>query len=202
MNTYDYNFYGDYNTNRYQTYHYNQEANNLKMTIAQWIEAGGTVLSAIGNTPIDFLSASFLYDINLIGDFLQVGATSVQIDAEDSLTFNSLGNITQVIGNTEEIAGYILFVNDQTEQNLLVNQGNAIQAVGVALSLTFFLEQQNNLVNMYNIYSNLLQIIGLGMQSLSSISTLSTDQSQTLNVIGNWIQAIGAILAAIAQTLD
>ncbi|WP_019240682.1 MULTISPECIES: DUF6944 family repetitive protein [Bacillus] len=202
MNLYDYQFYSDYNSQRSRTYHYNQIANNTEMTIAQWVEAFGTVLSAIGNTPIEFLSSDFLYDINLVGDVLQVSATSVQLDAETKLTYNSLGNMLQIVGNSEEIAGYILFKNDQTVQNILVNQGNAIQVVGIGSSLVFFLAHKRNLVNIYNIYANLIQMIGLSIQMLSTISTLTKEQSQTLNVVGNWTQAIGAILAAIAQSLD
>lgn len=202
VNLYGVHYYSDYNSLRPHTYHYNQFSNNTKMTIAQWVEAGGTILSAVGNTPIPFLSTDFLYDINLVGDILQVGATSVQLDAEQLITYNYLGNATQVIGNSEEIAGYILLRDDPAKRKILINQGNGIQAAGMALSLTFYLGHKHTLVNIYNIYANLIQIIGLSIQILASNTSLSSEQSTTLNVIGNWLQAIGAILAALAQTLD
>ena len=203
MNFQDIDFYGQANaeTNTH-TYHYNQSGNNTLMTVTQWTEAIGTALSAIGSTPISFLSSDTLANLDIIGDVIQIGSTAIQIDAETKVTFNSIGNIVQVIGNTEELGGQVIFYNDQTEQNLFVTQGNAIQVAGVALSLIFFLNQKHKLINLYNINANFLQLIGLGMQTLSTSPILSSDQSTTLNAVGAWIQTIGAVLAAIAQSLD
>lgn len=91
-------------------------------------------------------------------------AQAVHIDAENKVTFNSIGNIVQVVGNTEELGAENILFNDQTEQNLFITQGNAIQAVGVSLSLIFFIGQKHNLINVYNIYANILQIIGFSIQ--------------------------------------
>lgn len=203
MNFRDIDFYGQSNaaTNTH-TYHYNQAGNNTLMTITQWTEAIGTALSAIGSTPISFLSANTLANLDIIGDVIQIGSTAIQIDAETKITFNSIGNVVQVIGNTEELGAQVIFYNNQTAQNLYVTQGNAIQVAGVALSLVFFLNQKHTLVNIYNIYANLLQLIGLSIQTLSSSPSFSTNQSTTLNAVGAWIQTIGAVLAAIAQSLD
>lgn len=203
MNWKDIDFYGQSNaaTNT-RTYHYNYNSNNTLMTVTQWTEAFGTTLSAIGSTPISFLSSNTLANIDIIGDAIQIGSTAIQLDAENKVTFNSIGNIVQVVGNTEELGAEVIFFNNQTEQNLFSTQGNAIQATGVALSLIFFLNQKHNIINIYNIYANILQIIGLSIQVLSANSSLSTNQSNTLNATGAWIQAIGTILAAIAQSMD
>ncbi|MGN1386283.1 MAG: DUF6944 family repetitive protein [Bacillus sp. (in: firmicutes)] len=203
MNFQDIDFYGQANAAaNTHTYHYNQAGNNTLMTITQWTEAIGTTLSAIASTPISFISTDTLANLNIIGDVIQVGSTAIQIDAEKKITFNSIGNYVQVAGNVEEIGAEIILYNDQTAQTPFITQGNAIQAVGVSLSLVFFLGQKHNLINVYNIYANILQVIGLSIQVLSSNSSLTTDQSNTLNAIGGWLQAIGTILAAIAQSLD
>lgn len=203
MNFQDIDFYGKANADAHpRTYHYNQAGNNTLMTVTQWTEAIGTALSAIGSTPISFLSADTLANLDIIGDVIQIGSTAIQLDAESKVTFNSIGNIVQVVGNTEELGGQVIFYNNQTEQNLYTTQGNAIQVAGVALSLLFYFNQKRNLINLYNINANLLQILGLGIQTLSSSPSLTTDQSTTWNAVGAWIQTIGAVLAAIAQSLD
>ena len=51
-------------------------------TIGLWIEAFGTLLSAIGNTPISVVNQNFLFNIDAIGDVLQLSGTTIQIEDE------------------------------------------------------------------------------------------------------------------------
>lgn len=166
------------------------------------IEAIGTILSAIGNTPIPFLSQSLLYDIDNIGDILQVTGTGIQIDDERVLSLNKIGNIVIASGNLEEIAANFLFARGSALQQLLLQQGNAVQVVGTGLALVYSYEQTPNLANLYGLYANLLQIVGLSLQVLAGTLPSNSTESTVTNTIGNWIQAGGANLAVVSQVIE
>ena len=81
-------------------------------TVAMWIEVIGTIISALGNTPaLTFIGPQLASDLNLVGDTIQLGGTIIQIEDEKNLTYNKIGNIIQVTGNSEEIAGYAIPLN-------------------------------------------------------------------------------------------
>ena len=81
-------------------------------TVAMWVEVIGTIISALGNTPaLTFIGTQLASDLNLVGDTIQLGGTIIQIEDEKNLTYNKIGNIIQVTGNSEEIAGYAIPLN-------------------------------------------------------------------------------------------
>ncbi|MFS0780593.1 DUF6944 family repetitive protein [Bacillus sp. 1P06AnD] len=171
-------------------------------TFALWIEAIGTILSAIGNTPSNIFSQSFLYNLDNIGDILQVTGTGIQIDDERVLSLNKLGNYIIAAGNLEEIAADFLLERESGLQQLLLNQGNAIQAAGTGLAVIYSFGQTPTLSNIYGLYANVLQLVGLALQVLAGGFPSDNETGTVINTIGNWVQASGAVLAVVSQELE
>ncbi|GGB60907.1 hypothetical protein F3157_22865 [Virgibacillus dakarensis] len=76
---------------------------------------------------------------------------------------------------------------------------NLIQAAGGSLSLTDALSGELTTESLYDVYGNLLQIIGNSMQAISGIKELKGADDEMINTVGGWIQAIGSILSVIAS---
>lgn len=168
-------------------------------TIGLWIEAFGTFLSAIGNTPIPVINENLLHNIDAIGDVLQVSGTAIQIDDEKYYTLNKYGNIVIAGGTLEEVYANFRPDRGSQTQELLFSQSTAIQAVGTGLALIDSFEQKQTFVGLCEIYANFLQIIGLSIESLSGIYDAENEKGILINSIGHWIQFTGATLAAICQ---
>nr|WP_192796797.1 hypothetical protein [Pradoshia sp. D12] len=171
-------------------------------TGAMWVGAFGRIVTAIGNTPPISLDNKASSDINLIGYNLQLAATTVLVDTESVLTLNKVGNIIQAGGLSAEVAGYILPFSDSNAQQTVFNIGNEGQALGTVLSFMYSLERITKLANLYNAFGGLLQTIGINMLVIAGFLPSTSLKRQQFNSIGSWIQAIGAIIQAIAQTIS
>lgn len=159
--------------------------------MSAWLEAIGTILSAIGSTPSKILPASVLNDLNLIGNVLQ--AVGSGIIPEDEEYLDQVGSKIQALGNIVTIQGF--FVEDQQTSQLLNTQGNLIQALGGGVSLDF---ENNQTVNeALNNIGNAIQIIGNAYQAISINYPSNSKKAQELNTIGSWIQAVGSVLSAL-----
>ena len=173
-----------------------------------WLDAVGTTLSAIGNTPFPFISKDRLKRIDLIGDSLQATASSIMADAEEEFNLFKIGNMIDASGNVIEIAGANLpFTNPRSNQILLV-EGNGLQTIGTGLTFIYSYEyalqtefEEIELGTLYGIYGSLVQTIGLAMQTIAALLPEDNLQGQRLNTVGTWVQAIGAILEAIGVSL-
>lgn len=162
-----------------------------KAQISAWLEAIGTVLSAIGSTPSNILSSSMLNDFNLIGNVLQAVGSSILPENEDNL--DQVGNKIGAVGNIITIQGF--FVEDQQTSQLLNTQGNLLQALGSGVSLN--LENDQTVNDVLNNIGNVLQIIGNSYQAFSIKYPPNSQKAQELNTVGSWIQAVGAVLSAL-----
>lgn len=173
--------------------------NNQKAILGSWIQASGTVLSAIGSTPTNVISDDLLDDLNLWGNVLQATGNALIADTEKDLTLDKVGNIVQSIGNSTVITGMLIHFREDTKQ-LLDIQGNWLQALGGGVSFADAFGQEPSLEVLFSLYGNLLQTIGNSLQAISGVLELKNQNGQKLNVIGSWIQAIGSILSFISQT--
>ena len=156
-----------------------------------WIEAIGTILSAIGSTPSIPLSEETLNDLNLIGNVLQT-VGNVYIPEDEELLYQ-VGTKLQAIGNLVVIEGF--FVENQDLSNLLNLQGDLIQALGGTISIDY--EGNQTLNDALNNIGNFIQVIGNIYQALSITYLENSEKSQELNTLGSWIQAVGAVLTAL-----
>ena len=177
--------------------------NNTQITTsAMWVGAIGRIVTAIGNTPPISLNNKVSSDINLVGYNLQLAGTAVLVDAERSFSLNKAGNMIQAGGLSAEVAGYILPFSDPNAQQTLFNIGNEGQALGTSMSFIYSLERVTTLTNLYNAFGGLLQTIGINMLVIGGFLPSNSLKRQLFNSIGSWIQAIGAIIQAIAQTMS
>lgn len=172
--------------------------NTQKALFGSWIQAIGTVLSAIGSTPSTNINNKQLEDLNLWGNVLQATGNAVLADTEEELTLNKVGNMVQSIGNSTVLTG-LLIDFPKIQQEILDIQGNWLQAVGGGVSFVDALEQEPSTEELYNIYGNLLQAIGNSLQAISGILELKDVDSTNLNVVGSWIQAIGSVISFLGQ---
>lgn len=173
--------------------------NKQKATFGAWVAAIGTVLAAIGSTPIKSIPQDTLKAFNLIGNELQATGNALEADAIDDFTLTKVGNEIQAIGNTIVIAGIVINFNDILKQELNI-KGNLLQALGGSAALADSFNEEHTVEELFSIYGNLLQIIGNSLQAISGILELNGKDSGNINVVGSWIQAIGSIISALVQT--
>ncbi|MGN1400163.1 MAG: DUF6944 family repetitive protein [Bacillus sp. (in: firmicutes)] len=171
-------------------------------TATTWWEAIGTIISALGTTPT--FSTQLQNDLGIWGNVIQATATGVQADVSLAFNLNSLSNIVDAVGLTEEAAASIYPFQNQNLQTIIILQGNEIQALSSNIAIVYALTQKMTVAQAYNLYGNIIQLIGLYVEIASNILTLrdgNTNTINALNIAGNWIQAIGSVLVAIGQSL-
>jgi hypothetical protein len=174
--------------------------NEFKATLGAWIQAIGTVLSAIGNTPIKSVSEDTLANIDIVGNELQATGNALEADAiKDPGNLTKIGNQIQSIGNLTVMSSLMIDFNEATKQELNI-KGNLLQAFGGSAAVADSLDEERTLDELLSIYGNALQVIGNSLQAVSGILELNNEDSGDLNVIGSWIQVVGSILSALVQS--
>lgn len=163
---------------------------NITAIAGNWIEAIGTVITAIGSTPSTVFSQQTLNDFNIIGNILEAGGTAIAAEGEDAL-LDIVGDQLQAIGNITVVAG-IMGNNEQTSQ-LLQMQGNLLQVVG--LGVTINTQGKQTLLQTINNTGNIIQLIGTVIQVFANTET---QEGIEMNAIGAWIQVVGAIITALS----
>jgi hypothetical protein len=193
--------------------------NQLKELFGSWIQAIGTVTAAVGTTPS--LNEKKQQSLNLWGNVLQGTGNALIADAEEGFSLGKLGNEVQAIGNTTVVAGIILNISEENKLKLDIN-GNLLQAVGGGIALPEDLIDEPSTIRTLTITGNILQIIGNSLQAYGGAEELriirenedrfkgykesneskQVSSSQTLAINGSWIQAVGSVMSAIAQTKE
>ncbi|TGB04439.1 DUF6944 family repetitive protein [Halobacillus salinus] len=157
---------------------------------AAWVEAIGTIIAAIAETPSFRWSLSQMENLMLWGNVLQATGNGLLADLNPPGSKNQIGNIIQSSGNSTIVAS-LLFDVTKSQEQLLTVQGNQLQALGASLSLVEGLEQGD----IISIYSNALQAKGNILQAEGA-----KRNRKDWSLAGSWIQATGATLAAIYVT--
>jgi hypothetical protein len=182
--------------------------------------------SAVGSTPS--LNEDTQESLNLWGNVLQGTGNALIADAQEGLTLEKLGNEVQAIGNTTVVAGILLNISEENKLKLDIN-GNLLQAIGGGVALPEDLLEEPSTVRTLNITGNVLQIIGNSLQALGGAEELKRIQekkkekekedrfkgyrenneanqgsssNESLAISGSWIQAVGSVISAIAQTKE
>ena len=176
-----------------------------KIAVGTWIQAVGTVISAIGNTPSIKVDQEILEDLILWGEVLQATGNALIAEGQDDFSLDAVGNGIQSMGNVTEIAGIVIDSDEDTVLKLIIS-GNWLQALGSLVSFSYEYVMKSNAHQVYSIIGNLIQAIGNSMQALSGVYQLNTMDNpfsvQTLDVVGSWIQAMGSIISVIGQVLE
>lgn len=164
---------------------------NLTVVAGNWIEAVGAIVTAIGSTPSQIFTEQTLTDFNVIGNILEAGGSAIAAEGEEGLV-NIVGEQLQAIGNITVVAG-ILSNNEQSGE-LLQQQGDLLQVVGMGMTI----QTSGNLTLLQTIENtgNLIQLIGGIIQVFANTDT---EEGIVMNAMGAWIEAIGAIITALAS---
>ncbi|WP_058307677.1 DUF6944 family repetitive protein [Gracilibacillus massiliensis] len=170
---------------------------NDNLLFGGWVVAIGTVISALANTPSFSITPSAKNDLKIIGNSLQATGNAIQVERLTSVQLENIANEIQAIGNTTVISSLILPFDKQIK-NTLNTKGNLLQALGGGISFSEDWNKERTINVLYSGIGNLLQVIGNSMQALS---TQSKKSEMEWNTIGNWIQATGALMTAIAVTI-
>jgi len=188
-------------------------SNQMKEILGALLAAIGTVASAIGGTPTIYIQKRTLSDLNIIGNVLQAVGNGLEVDGQEELSLETIGNELQSVGNVTVISGLLIKFEDDNKQKLIIT-GNWIQALGGVTALGDELSDITDIDDLYLIAGNLLQAIGNSLQAISGINELKSDQidkgnekdrntegndANYLGVIGGWIQAVGSIISLIGQ---
>ncbi|MBD8037874.1 hypothetical protein H9635_14075 [Solibacillus sp. A46] len=181
---------GKQNISKNNSTNNNSNESNITAVAGNWIAAVGTIISAIGSTPSTIFSQQTLTDFNVIGNILQAGGSAIGVEAEEAL-LDVVGGQISAIGNLAVVAG-ILSENEQSGQ-LLEKQGTLLQVVGVGITINP--EGELTLLQTIANTGNIIQFIGNVIQVFADPDT---SEGEVLNAVGSWIQALGAVITALA----
>ncbi|WP_144650194.1 DUF6944 family repetitive protein [Bacillus cereus] len=203
--------------------------NQFKEIFGAWVAAIGTITSAIGSTPFDFISSNVRKDLNVYGNVLQAVGNALEADGQGEVSLEKIGNEIQSIGNVTVISGLIIDFKEETQIKLVI-AGNWTQALGGLTALADEFEDTSDKDEHLNIIGNLLQSIGNSLQAIGGIDELKSirneDQSnkegnvndvkkdtntqvnnetneneegKLIDIIGSWVQAVGSVISLIGQ---
>ena len=171
----------------------------LKAIFGSWVQATGTVISAIGISSFFTISEEILNSLNLIGNVLQATGNAIIADTIEEFSLDKIGNQIQAVGNSTVVTGILIDFDARTKIKLDID-GNLLQALGGGTSLAEALASVPSEAVLYSIYGNSLQSIGNSMQAYAGARGLRNEDGEIFNVIGSWIQATGSVISAIGQT--
>lgn len=213
-------------------------------TLGAWLQAAGTILSAIASTPTNQISSSTQRNLNTVGLALQAAGSGLETEGQSTpFSLEYIGTAIGTIGILESLTTAIIEFPDETD-TLLNIQGNLLQALGSSIAAVDETMDSTSLGTAEGIVGNLLQtvgsviqVFGLKVQSQDQTSNTQTNEGnnhnqfagessqsnqansyvswnqqngsanqnqdqtdgQSLIALGAWIQAIGAVIAAIGQ---
>ncbi|MGR9050860.1 DUF6944 family repetitive protein [Halobacillus faecis] len=170
---------------------------NDQTLIGSWIVAAGTVASAV-NASINANTGDDREGLDLIGNTLQATGNGVVANDSDSI-LSASGNIIQATGNSTIIYSILGDLNRRTDLNLVI-KGNLLQALGGVIGFSETYEADPSLTNMYKLNGELLQAVGNSIQAIAAGRELKEMDASHFAALGSWIQAIGAIIVALAIT--
>nr|WP_257155375.1 hypothetical protein [Bacillus cereus] len=71
----------------------------IKEIVGAWFVAVGTIIAAIGSTPLKRLNSELRKDLNVWGNVLQATGNGLEADGQGEISLELIGNEIQSIGN-------------------------------------------------------------------------------------------------------
>ncbi|PKG22527.1 DUF6944 family repetitive protein [Niallia nealsonii] len=169
---------------------------------AVWIQAIGTIISAIANSSFDIFTSEQGDALDLYGNVLQATGNAIQADQQETVTFEKIGTEIQAAGNVM-VAGAFICLTDHVNTTLFI-KGNWLQAFGALVEAVDEYLDNSGPKQPLNIYGNATQAIGNSFQAIGGLQEQrnNLEKAEFLVISGSWIQAIGSILNAIGQTQE
>ncbi|EJR99335.1 hypothetical protein BK735_21650 [Bacillus mycoides] len=150
--------------------------NSSKQIFASVIVAVGTILAAIGASPLNFIKSNLREDLNLYGNVLQAGGNALQAEGQGNI-LRKIGKEFQAIGNTTVITGLVIDFKTQTKQKLFIT-GNWIQALGGFINVGHGIELTPFPGHAENLTGNILQATGNSLQAMGGIYELKKNGNE------------------------
>ncbi|GAF20965.1 hypothetical protein JCM19047_630 [Bacillus sp. JCM 19047] len=170
----------------------------VKVLFGAWSQAIGTVIAAIADTPNKALTPKQINDLGLYGNALQATGNGLLADTNAFGSLNQVGNAVQATGNTIIVGALAFPLEENLKQNLII-KGNLIQAVGGSVSFNEDLKEEVSIAALYAVSGDFLQVVGNSIQAYAAIADFIVDDDEEfVNAVGSWIQATGAVLAALS----
>ncbi|MBN8233696.1 hypothetical protein JF544_00480 [Halobacillus kuroshimensis] len=163
-------------------------------TFGLWVTAAGTIASAVSIT-IDN------DDLDLIGNVLQASGNGLAANEDGTFTLRTAGSLIQASGNTAIVYSLLADLPENEELTLVI-QGNLLQALGGTIAFSETLKGPASRFSVYTLNGQLMEVIGNSMQAVGSGKERRGEEDPSLNLIGSWIQAGGAVLSALAAEAD
>ncbi|HDR7532880.1 hypothetical protein OCB06_24090 [Bacillus cereus] len=201
--------------------------NQFKEIFGAWVAAIGTITSAIGSTPFEFISSNVRKDLNVYGNVLQAVGNALEADGQGEVSLEQIGNEIQSIGNVTVISGLIIESKEEIQIKLVI-AGNWTQALGGLTALADEFGDTSDKDESFSIIGNLLQSIGNSLQAIGGIDELKSirnkehsnkersvndvkkdtdtqgknetnenEEGQLIDIIGSWVQAVGSVISLI-----
>ncbi|WP_221567441.1 hypothetical protein [Alkalihalobacillus sp. TS-13] len=166
-----------------------------------WIQAVGTVAATIGSTPAFYFPQIISKELRIVGNALQALGNAMEAAGESTISLETTGNKIQALGNLTVIYGIVADIPYVKKQQFEI-AGNWLQAFGALLAVIDELKEVRT--ELLSIIGNTLQSWGNSMQAVGGILELRGDHvtGQNLDVNGSWIQAAGAVIAALGQSQE
>lgn len=169
--------------------------NRSKALIGSWTQAIGTTLSAVADTP-SIVTGEISSAIDLWGNVLQATGNALGADSIEEVNFGKIGDQVQSMGNLVLIIAILADASEE-EQIQLNIKGSLVQAAGESLSFAEALESEQTMSAIYNVYGNLLEVIGNSMQAIAGMKKLRDEDHEWLDTLGGWVQAVGSVLTLV-----
>lgn len=175
--------------------------NNLRELLGSWIQAIGTIIDAISNTPLYKLSETHQSNLSLIGHVMQATGNALIADSVKECNFEKIGNTIQSLGNLTIISSILIKLFEEIKIELTI-KGNLLQALGNFLSpfSGSVDDRTSNKDKLLLDLGSILQGIGNSLQALSGMLLLKGGDRGDSHVLGSWIQASGAVLQAVVRS--
>jgi len=175
--------------------------NNVEI-VSVWIQAIGTLVSAIANSSFDIFTSEQGDALDLYGNVLQAAGNAIQADRQETLTFEKIGTEIQAAGNVMVVGAFIC-LTDHVNTTLFV-KGNWLQAFGALIEAVDEYFDNSGPKQPLNIYGNATQAIGNSFQAIGGLQEQrnNLEKAEFLVISGSWIQAIGSVLNAVGQTQE
>ncbi|MFT8871260.1 MAG: hypothetical protein ABF868_03105 [Sporolactobacillus sp.] len=166
-----------------------------------WISAAGTILAALAATTAIRMTQQTRRALSLVGNEWQAMGAALTADAYQGPA-KTAGKL-QAAGNTLVIKSLIAHRVETFVDHETAVVGNWLQALGSGYSLQpTFISNEYGLTAAFSVVSNVLQMIGNGLQGLSGTifirSAGEEEWATTINVTGSWLQATGAVIAYLS----
>ncbi|WP_226576888.1 DUF6944 family repetitive protein [Halobacillus litoralis] len=158
-----------------------------------WVIAAGTIASAV-SASLDREAEG----LNLIGNSLQASGNALTANgARTALDLS--GSLIQSSGNTTIVYSILADLKREDRLNLVI-KGNLLQALGGSINFSDTFHISPSILNAYKRNGELLEVIGNSLQAIAAGKEKQGIESRQLEAAGSWIQAIGAVIVALAET--